>query len=73
MRSNAPTARALFFSEAGRNLTMQLSKHTQATKKGGLNNNIAKHHLKTSHTIDQDSATCFIYSTDYYKQITLKS
>ena len=37
------------------------------------NNNIAEHHIKTSHAIDWDSATCFTYSTDYYQQITLES
>ena len=56
---------ATFFGEADRNLTMWLSKHTQATKKGGLNNNIAEHHLKTSHTIDWDSAMCF-YNLQYW-------
>ena len=43
-----------------------------ATKKGDLNNDIAEHHLKTSHTIDWDSATCGTYSTDYYQRITLE-
>ena len=42
-------------------------------KKGDFNNNIAEHHLKTSHTIDWDSATCLTYSTDYYQRITLES
>ena len=42
-----------FFSvRPAENLTMGLSKHAQATKNGGLNNNIAKHY------------SCFIYSTD---------
>ena len=45
----------------------------QATKKGDLNNNIAERHLKTSHTFDWDSATCVIYSTNYYQPITLES
>ena len=31
-----------------------------------------KLNLKTCHTIDWDSATCFTYSTDYYQQITLE-
>ena len=49
-------------------------KRTQiGTKKGDLNNNIAEHHLGTSHTIDWDSATCFTNSTDYYRRITLES
>ena len=38
-----------------------------------LNNNIAEHHLKTSHAIDWDSAMCLTYSTDYYQRITLES
>ena len=42
-------------------------------QKGDLNNNIAEHHLKTSHAIDWDSATCLTYSTDYYQRITLES
>ena len=34
---------------------------------------LAEHHLKTSHAIDWDSATCLTYSTDYYQRITLES
>ena len=49
------------------NLTTQLTEHKRATKKGNLNNNIAEHHLKTSHAIDWDSATCLTYITDYYQ------
>ena len=30
-----------------------------------LKNNIAEHHLKTSHTIDWDPATSITYSIDY--------
>ena len=59
--------------ETGRNLTTRLNEHKRATKKGDLNNNIAQHHLKTSHTIDWDSATCLTYSTDSYQRITLES
>ena len=64
---------ATYIGETGRNLTTQLTKHKRATKKGDLNNNIAKHHLKTNHAIDWDSATCLTYSTDYYQRITLES
>ena len=50
------------------------TKGTQTSyKKGWVNNNIAEQHLKTSHTIDWDSATCLTYSTDYYQGITLES
>ena len=59
--------------ETGRNLTTRLNEHKRATKKGDVNNNIAEHHLKKSHTIDWDSATCLAYSTDYYQRITLES
>ena len=45
---------------------------TSNNKKGDLNNNIAEHHLKTSHIIDWDSATCLTYSADYYQRITLE-
>ena len=38
-----------------------------------LNNNVAEHLLKTSHTIDWDSAASVTYRTDYYQQITLES
>ena len=31
--------------ETGRNLTTRLNKHKRASKKGGLNSNIAEHHL----------------------------
>ena len=64
---------ATYIGETGRNLTMRLNEHKRATKKSDVNNNIAEHHLKTSHTIDWDSATCLTYSTDYYERITLES
>ena len=64
---------ATYIGETARNLTTRLTEHKRATKKGDLNNNIAEHHLKTSHTIDWDSATCLTYSTDYYQRITLES
>ena len=73
IRSNAPTAEATYIGETGRNLTTWLNDHKRATKKGDLNNNIAEHHLKTSHTIDWESATYVTYSTDYYQRITLES
>ena len=60
---------ATYIGEAGRNLTTRLTQHKRATKKGDLNNNIAEHHLKTSHAINWDSATC----TDYYQRIALES
>ena len=50
--------------ETSRNFTKRLTKHKLATEKGDLNNNIAEHHLKTSHAIDWNSATCLSYSTD---------
>ena len=62
-----------YIGETGRNLTTRLNEHKRATKKGDVNSNIAEHHLKTSHTIDWDSATCLTYSTDYYQRITLES
>ena len=52
-----------YIGETGRNLTTRLNDHKWATKKDDLNNNIAEHHLKTSHIIDWDSATCVAYST----------
>ena len=73
IRSNAPTARPLtLVGETGRNLTTRLNENKQATKKRDLNNNIAEHHLKTSHIIDWDSATGLTRSTDYHKRITLE-
>ena len=62
--------KATCIGKSGRNLSTRLTKHKRATKKGDLNNNIAKHHLKTSHAIDWYSATCLTYSTDYYQRIT---
>ena len=35
---------ATYVSETRRNLIMRLNEHTQATKKGDLNNNMAEHH-----------------------------
>ena len=71
IRSNTPTA--TYIGETDGNLTTRLNEHERATKKGDLKNNIAEHHLKTSHTIDWDSATCLTYSTDYHQRITLES
>ena len=64
---------ATYIGETDGNLTMRLNEHERATKKGDLKNNIAEHHLKTSHTIDWDSTTCLTYSTDYHQRITLES
>ena len=64
---------ATYVGKTGRNLTTRLNEHKRATKKGDVKNNIAEHHLKTSHTNDWDSAACLTYSTDYYQQITLES
>ena len=38
-----------------------------------LNNNIAEQHLKGSHIIDWDPATCLTYSTNYLQRIKLES
>jgi len=59
--------------ETGRKLTTRLNEHKRATKQSELNNNIAECHLKTSHTIDWDCATCLTHSIDYYQRITLES
>jgi len=63
---------ATYIGETSRNLTTQLNKHKLATEKGDLNDNIVELLLKTTHTINWDSATCLNYSTDYYQRITLK-
>ena len=66
LRSNADCL-ATYIGETGRNLTTRLNERKRATKKGDLSNNISDHHLvKTSHTIDWDSATCVTYSIDNY-------
>ena len=67
------TCQATYVGETDGNLTTRLNEHERATKKGDLKNNISEHHLKTSHTIDWDSATCLTYSTDYHQRITLES
>ena len=64
---------ATYMGETGRNVTTRLNENKRATKKGDLNNNIAEHLLKISHTIDWNSATCLTYSTDYYQRITLEN
>ena len=55
--------------------TCQLSKHLTSILKPLTDESRHKlqHHLKTSRTIDWDSATCATYSTDYYQRITLES
>ena len=52
---------------------MQLTEHKRATRNGDVNHHIAEHHLQTKHQIDWDSATCIMYSTDYYQLLTLES
>ena len=49
------TSKATYIGETSRSLTTRLKKKT--TKKGELNSNIAEQNLKTSHTIDWDSAS----------------
>ena len=51
----------------------RLNGHKQATKKGDLKDNIAKHHSKASHTIDWDSGKSLTYSARYCQWITLES
>ena len=64
---------ATYIGETGRNLlTTRLNENKRATKKRDLNNNVAKHHLKTSHIIDLDSATGLTRSTDYQQRVTLE-
>ena len=60
-RSNAATARPLTLV----NLSTRLTERKRATRNGDVNNHIPKHHLKTKHQIDWDSATCITYYTDY--------
>ena len=64
---------ASYIGETGKSLTTRLTEHKRATKKGDLSNNVAEHHIKTSHAIDWDSATCLTYSSDYYQRITPES
>jgi len=63
---------ATYIGETGRNLITRLNENKWATKKRDLNKNIAKHHLKTSHIIDWDSATGLTRNTDYHHRITLE-
>ena len=62
---------ATYIGETGRNITTRPNEHKRATKKGDLNNNIAEHHLKTSQTIDWDSATCVptVPTTNYTRKL----
>ena len=60
IRSDVPTARPLISVRPRRNLATRLNEHKRAAKKCDLNNNIAEHHLKTSYTMDWDSATSVI-------------
>ena len=64
---------ATYIGETGGNLSMRLTEHKRATRKGDVNNHIAEHHLLTKHQIDWESATCITYSRDYYKRLTFES
>ena len=52
---------------------LQLTEHKRTTRNGDVNNLIAEQLLQTKHQIDWDSATCIMYSTDYYQRLTLES
>ena len=69
-KNKCSDCQSTYIGETGRNLTTRLNEHKRAAKEGDLNN--TEHHLKTSHTIDWDSAMCVSYSTDYYQRIILK-
>ena len=62
-----------YIGETGRTLTTRLGEHQTATDKEDLTNNIARHHRKTGHDINWDSATCLTHSTDKDKRLTLES
>ena len=64
---------ASYIAATGGNLGTRLTENKRATRNGDVNNHIAEHHLQTKHKIDWPSATCFMYSTDYYKRLTLES
>ena len=70
---NCSDCHASYIGETGRNLTTRLTEHKRATRKGDVNNHIAKHHRLTNHTIDWDSAQCLAYSTDHFPRLTLES
>ena len=63
VQENTPTARPLI-GETAWNLKTQLNEHKQATKEHDLNNNIVE---------VCDSATCLIYSTNYYQRVRRES
>ena len=46
-------------------LSTRLTEHKRAARNGGVNNNIAEHHLQTKHQIDWDYA--------HYQRLTLES
>ena len=47
---------------------------SESNNRSDLAKNVPDHHfVKTSHTIDWDSATRVTYSTDYYQRITLEN
>ena len=62
-----------YIGETGRNLNLRLTEYKPAMKNGDVNNHVAEHHLHTNHRNDWDSSECVTYSTNYYKQLTLKS
>ena len=53
---NCSDFHASYVGETGRNLTTRLIEHRRATRKGDVNNHVAKHHWLTNHTFDWDSA-----------------
>ena len=64
---------ASYIAATGRNLSTRLTENKRATRNGDINNHIAEHHLQTKRKIDWPSATCFMYSTEYYQRLSLES
>jgi len=52
---------------------LRLTGHKLTTRNGDVHNHIVEHLLPRKDQSDWESATCIMYSTDYYQQLTLES
>ena len=64
---------ATYIGETGRNLNTRLTEQRRATKNDDNKNNISENNLQKDHKIDWDSVKCILFSTNYYRRLTLES
>ena len=70
---NYSDCHASYIGETGRNLTTRLTEYKRTTRKGDVNNHIAKYHRLMNHNIKWDSAQCLTHNANYFQRLTQES